>query len=181
MGYNLKSSYSGTEELTSADRAIAVLYGRQPDALGGNLLPIAIDAAGNLTLGASVTLNVSEVTPVLVEQENPALLQATVSGTVSTTLHTSTSATCSNVSGSASSTTLFAANSFRKAGTVYNDSTDPSAVLFLKFGINASTSSFTVKVPAGGYYELPSPIFVGPVTGVWSSSTSATARVTEFI
>lgn len=61
MGYNLKPSYSSVDELQTRDRAITVLYGRQPDELGGNIVPIKVDAAGNLTVGTGLSLSASDI------------------------------------------------------------------------------------------------------------------------
>lgn len=85
-------------------------------------------------------------------------------------------ATLANVTSSASSTTVFAANGAARARTVYNDST---AVLYLKFGATASTTSYTVQVDAGGYYEFPLPLYGGLVDGIWAAANGA-ARTTEW-
>lgn len=61
MGYNLKPSYSSVDELQTRDRAITVLYGRQSDDLGGNIVPIKVDAAGNLTVGTGLSLSASDI------------------------------------------------------------------------------------------------------------------------
>lgn len=60
------------------------------------------------------------------------------------------------------------------ACTVYNDST---VDLYLKIGSGASTTSFTVKIPGGGYWEMPSKFFTLTITGVWASATG-NARIT---
>lgn len=88
-----------------------------------------------------------------------------------------TVSTVSSVSASASAVTLFASTGGENsaARAVFNDS---AAVLYIKLGSSASTSSFTVKVPAGGYYELPAPVYDGVVTGIWSSADGA-ARCTQ--
>jgi hypothetical protein len=83
-------------------------------------------------------------------------------------------ATLSNVSGSASSVTVLAANTSRLGATVYNDST---AILYLKFGATASTTSFTAKLNADDYYEVPYG-YTGILDGIWASATGS-ARVTE--
>ena len=93
------------------------------------------------------------------------------------------SATLTNVAASASSVALFAAVEPNVADirTIYNDS---SAVLYVKFGATASTSSFTVKLNAGDYFEFPrgrdGSIYTGVVHGIWSSATGS-ARVTEAV
>jgi hypothetical protein len=59
---------------------------------------------------------------------------------------------------------------------VFNDST---AALFLKFGATASATSFTVKIAAGAYYEMPTrPTYTGIVDGIWAAA-NGNAYVTE--
>lgn len=72
-------------------------------------------------------------------------------------------------------------NPFPQAGSgnarvVWNDST---ATLYLKFGATASTSSFTVKLAPGAYYEFPQPFYVGQVDGIWDSANGF-ARLTSW-
>ena len=86
------------------------------------------------------------------------------------------SATLANVAGSASNVTLFAANPEARGRYIYNDST---AVLYVKFGATATTSSFTVYMAANSYYEFPQqPLYTGQVDGIWASATG-NARTTE--
>lgn len=86
------------------------------------------------------------------------------------------SATLANVNSSASSVTLFAATGGVKGRAVFNDST---AVLYLKFGATASTTSYTVQLAAGDYYEFPHPCYGGVVDGIWASANGA-ARTTQW-
>lgn len=79
-----------------------------------------------------------------------------------------------SVAASASSVTLQAANASRKGLFVYNDS---SSVLYLKLGPTASSSSFTVKMVADSYYEVPA-TYTGIVDGLWVSAVGS-AKVTE--
>jgi hypothetical protein len=85
------------------------------------------------------------------------------------------SATLSNVSSSASNVTLLAANTDRIGVLVVNDST---ATLYLKYGATATSSSYTVKMEPGSYWEMPQPIYTGIIDGIWSSANGA-ARITE--
>lgn len=75
--------------------------------------------------------------------------------------------TVTPVPASTSTVTLMEPDDARSHGQVYNDST---AVLFVKWGDGASSSSFTTKVPPQALYELPriTP-YVGRVTGAWAS------------
>lgn len=90
------------------------------------------------------------------------------------TYQSNPTATLSNVSGSATSVTLLASNTSRKGVTIYNDS---SAILYVKFGASASTTSFTIKMAADTYYEVPFG-YTGIIAGIWASATGS-ARVTE--
>lgn len=84
-------------------------------------------------------------------------------------------ATTANVAASGTSTQIFAPGP-ANSRTVFNDS---AAVLYLLFGTTASTTSYTVQIPAGGYYEFPKPIYQGEVDGIWSSA-AGNARLTSW-
>lgn len=99
-----------------------------------------------------------------------------VQGTVTTAPAVASTATLSNVNDTASSTSLVASNSSRKGLIVYNDST---STLYLKYGTTASATSFTVKIGAAGYWEMPAPIYTGAVDGIWSADSTGAARITE--
>lgn len=88
-------------------------------------------------------------------------------------------ATLSNVGGSASSVTLLSANSARIGATITNDS---SALLYIKFGATASTTSYVVVLSGAAaapfaYYEVPAG-YTGRIDGIWASATG-NARVNE--
>lgn len=85
-------------------------------------------------------------------------------------------ATLANVNDQASSATLQAANANRLGWSCFNDSTSD---LYVKFGATASTTSFTVRVAANGYYEMPKPIYIGIIDGIWSADAAGAARLTE--
>lgn len=99
-----------------------------------------------------------------------------VSGTVTANSGVSATSTLSNVPAVTASTSILASNSSRKAMYLYNDS---SSAMYLKFGTTASTTSFTVKVPAANFFEMPTvPIYTGALTAVWDTATG-NARITE--
>jgi len=86
--------------------------------------------------------------------------------------------TKSNVTASASSVTILAANSARKRWMVFNDS---SVNLYLDLtGGTASLTSYSVKVAPGQFYEDSQPVVPVLITGIWDSATG-TARITEFV
>jgi hypothetical protein len=87
-----------------------------------------------------------------------------------------TSNTVSTVAASASSVTLLSSTSLRLGATIYNDST---AVLYIKLGTTASSSSFTIKLQPDGYYEVPFG-YTGRIDGIWASATG-NARISEML
>ncbi len=86
------------------------------------------------------------------------------------------SATLANVASSASSVALFADAGPVNGRAIFNDST---AVLYVKFGATASSSSYTVQIAAGGYFEFPVPVYAGEVDGIWASA-NGNARTTAW-
>lgn len=83
-------------------------------------------------------------------------------------------ASVGSVESSASSVQLVAARRGRRGCCIFNDSTQ---VLYVKLGTTASTSSFTVKMAAGDYYETPFG-YTGAIDGIWASA-NGNARITE--
>lgn len=90
----------------------------------------------------------------------------------------SATSTKSNVASSGSSVTVLASNTARKGAVFYNDSTQ---ICYLDLsGGTASSTSYSVQMPANSYFELPpSTIYNGAVTGIWVSA-NGNMRVTEF-
>ena len=88
------------------------------------------------------------------------------------------SATVTSVNDLNTVQTLKAANASRVALYVYNDS---DQALYIKLGSTATTSDFSVKVAAGGFYELPNNpvIYSGIVTGIWAADSTGAAKITE--
>ncbi len=83
--------------------------------------------------------------------------------------------TLTSVNNSVTSVTVLASNAARKGATIYND--DTAAILKIKFGATASSTSFVYAIPAAGYFEVPFG-YTGIIDGIASVATGA-ARVTE--
>jgi hypothetical protein len=83
------------------------------------------------------------------------------------------------VNASASSVALVAANAGRVGLAIFNNgSTD----LHLAYGTTAATTtSFSVRVSPGGFYEAPVGWAVLAVQGIWSGSPTGTAQITEVL
>ena len=142
------------------------------DSAGTNKL--AVDASGRLTLIPNSSVNHAQVagtTTSVNSGTSDAGTQRIINAGAAT-------GTKTNVGGSASSTTILASNTSRKGAMVYNDST---ALLYLDLsGGTASSSSYSVQLPAQSFFELPGPtIYNGAITGIWASATG-NARITEF-
>lgn len=103
------------------------------------------------------------------------LTSTTVTGTVTTKETRAATSSVTSVADTASSTTLLASNANRLGATIHNDST---VALYLKLGATASTTSFTVKMAADSYYEVPAN-YTGIIDGIWASDASGSARITE--
>ena len=82
----------------------------------------------------------------------------------------------SNVVSSATNVTLQAANENRRMWSVFNDSDKD---LYLKWGATATSTSYTVKVPPGAYYEMTLPVYNGVIDAIWAAGPTGSARVTE--
>ena len=97
-----------------------------------------------------------------------------------TVLQRSATATRSDVSGAASSTSLLASNTARIGATITNEST---ATLYLLLGTGtASATNYTVAMAGASavpytYYEVPAR-YTGQIKGIWASATGS-ARMTE--
>lgn len=90
-------------------------------------------------------------------------------------------ATLSNVAASASSVTILSANTSRRQVVLVNDS---SAICYVKFGTTASTTSYTVQMPAIANNQAAhlfideDPVYNGRIDAIWASATG-NMRVTE--
>jgi len=94
---------------------------------------------------------------------------------VTITPSTSATATPTSVAASITSVSLLGANSARKGSTIWNNST---ANLYVELGATASTSAFTARVGAGGYYEIPF-AYTGEISGIWDAANGS-ALVRDF-
>jgi hypothetical protein len=88
----------------------------------------------------------------------------------------SSTGTQTNVTSSISDGTILASNASRLGATIYNDST--AALFILLSNATSSATVYTIKVAAGGYYEVPF-TYTGVIKGIWTAANGS-ARVTEF-
>jgi hypothetical protein len=139
----------------------------------GSSAPVWVTGSTTIN-GGSVTANVTGT--VGLDRGNSTSNPLYVSGSVGVSFDPSTSATVTEVSSSATTVTIQAANVNRRALTVFNESTKN---LYVKLGTGASATSFTVKMGARAYWEVPGN-YTGIVTGIWDSANGS-AWVTEIL
>jgi hypothetical protein len=89
--------------------------------------------------------------------------------------------TLSSVAASATSVTLLSANTSRRQVVLVNDS---SAICYVKFGTTASSTSYTVQMPAianniaSHLFIDEDPVYTGRIDAIWASATG-NMRITE--
>lgn len=161
----------------------------------GDYSPISVDSAGRIRTNALGTYsedgahvsgdqglfvlavrNDNATTALTTTDSDYSPIGVTSQGGIFTAVQRAASATLVNVNDTASSTTLQAANNARRGWLIFNDS---SSDLYIKFGATASLTSFSIKLGSGQYYEMPQPIYVGVIDGIWSADSTGAARVTE--
>lgn len=92
----------------------------------------------------------------------------------SNTIVKSSVSTITTINASLTNVTIVPANSNRIGSTIFNTSSND---LYIKLGETASTTSFSVIISSGGYYETPYG-YVGQVDGIWISADGK-AVITE--
>ena len=145
-----------------------------------NTSALALESGGHL---ASIDTKVPALGQALAAASVPVVLTAaqlttlTPLSTVTATIPSASTSTLTNVASSASSVSILASNTSAKGRFIFNDST---AILYLKFGTTASTTSYTVQIAPNGYYEFPAnpSLYNGACDGIWSAANGS-ARVTE--
>lgn len=90
---------------------------------------------------------------------------------------TSDTATLTSVAASAVAVQLLPANPARRGAMFDNDSVN-TLYLGLCPVASLSVALYTVQINAGGYYELPRPIYTGVISGLWTAAAGA-VRITE--
>jgi hypothetical protein len=89
---------------------------------------------------------------------------------------TADAAALTNVADQDTNIQLLAANADRRGVIIHNDS---PGILYLKYGATATTTGYTYKIAADGTWDMPMPIYTGQIDGIWTSSASGSARITE--
>lgn len=125
---------------------------------------------------AAIGAVADETTPDSVDEGDFGALRMTLTRA----LHTASVADAAAITSVASqdtNITILAANVLRTGAIIFNNDT---GILFIKFGATATaTTSNTASIAAGATYTLPSPVYRGIIDGIWTTSGSGSANVTE--
>ena len=97
----------------------------------------------------------------------PGTASFTILYSTSTRLFNASTATVTSISASINSVTLFSENFSRTGAYIFNDST---STLYVRYGQNATTNSFTLKITDNAFYEVPISAYNGIMTGVWDAA-----------
>lgn len=182
-GTNLHTTVDNFPATQPVSGTVSVTQSTSPWVISASSLPLPTGAATEATLTtrlaeATFTARINTLGQKTSANSTPVVLASDQSAiSVTPVFINSTTATLSNIAGSATSVTLLASNSSRKVATIVNDST---VDLYVKFGSTASTTSYTVLMVPNAYYEVPQPVYTGIITGIWASATG-NARVTEIV
>lgn len=116
------------------------------------------------SVGAEDTATAADINTALKATPQPVTADKTASATVTA------------VASGTSSVQALAANTNRKGVLAFN--TDDNFA-YLKYGTAASTTSFTVRIPSGGYWEMPQPLYTGVMHVIWDADGSGSLVLTE--
>jgi hypothetical protein len=136
------------------------------------------DAAFTVATDALVAIGgmADETSPDSVNEGDAGVLRMTLARNLHV-VNVADTATITSVASQDTNITILAANANRIGATIFNNDTGP---LYIKFGATATaTTSNTALIAAGGYYELPAPVYRGIIDGIWTTSGSGSANVTE--
>jgi hypothetical protein len=133
------------------------------------------NSIGSVALVAGSSANVIG-TVVISSASNEAVTLTSGVATLGRLLTPSTAAR-SNITSATAESTFLAANSARMGAMLFNDATANSYVGLSTVAV--STTSYSVKMPPGGYYELPF-AYTGMIRGMWDTSgVTGSMRITE--
>jgi len=104
----------------------------------------------------------------------PATQPVSIAATVEVKEVRATTPTTTSPAVTNSNTSILASNSNRLGATIYNEG---AAICYMILGSTATTTSYTLQIQVGGYYEVPFG-YTGAIFGITSAGT-AQLRVTE--
>lgn len=85
-------------------------------------------------------------------------------------------ATITTVARNAASVTVLAANASRKGLLLHNDT---AAICYVSYAATSTTTTYTFRLTANGFYEMQLPVYTGVISVIWGSGGALNLNVTE--
>lgn len=161
--------------VNSSGESAAIALNADGTAIGaGDVASGAADSGNPIKVGGKYN-----VTPPSLDDGDRAELQFDSAGNlkvVTSAAGVVATASLTALASAATSAQLLAANTARQGLLLAN--TDANAV-YVKYGTTASATSFTVLIAAGGYWEMPQPIYTGRIDALWAADGVGSLYATE--
>ena len=167
------SNFPATQPISAASLPLptgaATAANQQTDALTDTQL-----RATPVPVSGTVTANTGLTQPLTDTQLRASAVPVSIAATVAVKEVRSATPSQTSPSVTNSNTSILASNSNRLGATIYNEG---AAICYMILGSTATTTSYTIQLQVGSYYELPF-AYTGAIAGITSAGT-AQLRVTE--
>jgi len=167
------SNFPATQPISAASLPLptgaATAANQQTDALTDTQL-----RATPVPVSGTVTANTGLTQPLTDAQLRASAVPVSIAATVAVKEVRSSTPSQTSPAVTNSNTSILASNSNRLGATIYNEG---AAICYMILGSTATTTSYTLQIQVGGYYEVPFG-YTGAIFGITSAGT-ATLRVTE--
>lgn len=167
------SNFPATQPISAASLPLptgaATAANQQTDALTDTQL-----RATPVPVSGTVTANTGLTQPLTDTQLRASAVPVSIAATIAVKEVRSATPSQTSPSVTNSNTSILASNSNRLGATIYNEG---AAICYMILGSTATTTSYTIQLQVGSYYELPFQ-YTGAIAGITSAGT-AQLRVTE--
>jgi len=177
----LTATISGAA-FTSGGLEVFVVNQTSSSLSGVGITSGALDVWVQNSQGSDVNITASIPIQVTSSMANPVYVTGALNTSVQVYAYmpsdrTSSTGTLAQIAYNTASTLILAANAQRAGLSVYNSS---SAELFLAPTASVTTQSFSYRVAPRAEFELPPPLYTGPIYGAWAAGGAGGAQVTEY-
>jgi len=167
------SNFPATQPISAVSLPLptgaATAANQQTDALTDTQL-----RATPVPVSGTVTANTGLTQPLTDAQLRASAVPVSIAATVAVKEVRSSTPSQTSPAVTNSNTSILASNSNRLGATIYNEG---AAICYMILGSTATTTSYTIQLQVGSYYELPF-AYTGAIAGITSAGT-AQLRVTE--
>jgi hypothetical protein len=140
-------------------------------------IPVALTASSVTILAGTNNIGDVDILSIAAGDNNIGNVDIVTAPTLSINPIIATQATTTSLGATVAAQTVAALNANRLGLYVFNEV--ESGFMYLRYGANASAASYSIRIAAGGFWEMPQPIFTGQITAAFSVSTTTSAKVTE--